>query len=59
MLHMLLSSISYVPYNSDLWQYWWGSIMTTIGAASTVGMIVFIAVTVIGVFKIVIRWWLG
>lgn len=49
--------LSYVPYDSALWMQWWAAIMKTIGAASGIGMIVFIAMTVIGVFKLVLRWW--
>ena len=53
---MLLSSS--VPYDPALWQQWWNAIMTTIGAASNIGMIIFMAFCVISVFKIVIRYWM-
>lgn len=54
MYSLLLSS---VPYDTSMWVQWWNSIMRTIGAASSLGMVVFIALCVIGIFKTVLRFW--
>ena len=49
---------SSVPYDSALWVQWWNAIMKTIGSASALGMVVFIALTSIAIFKIVVKYWL-
>lgn len=51
--------LSAVPYDASIWQFFWTSIMKTIGSASIIGMYVFIAMLCIGVFKIVIRFWIN
>lgn len=51
-------ALSAVPYDASVWQDWWNAVMTTIGAASNIGMIIFIALTVVTIFRIIINKWM-
>lgn len=55
---MLVLLTSYVPYNPAVWAEWWSSVMKTIGSSVSVGFLVFGALFCIGIFRIVIRYFL-
>lgn len=54
-----MTLLSAVPYDTAIWKQFWNSIMTTIGSASNLGMIIFIALTAIAIFKLVIKYWMN